>query len=248
MEDVLTILDHLYTLLEVNVYLVVQSISYTTSSCNTSLLLLYFYILVVIFRPRITSAPMAIYIFFCNSTVLYCRYILRAYLKLDGIIGTTTLTLSAIWSFDALLFVSPPLCLSEHLDEFFFNIPLLEFLATVYVLVMTYGVIKLHMQNFKPLWRLCRICYVGFYRAWDPRSSMIQAFASLFFLSYAKLTFLSGWILLLSGFPPQVLITIVSIFVPGAQTDIYVVSYPVAIFFSVIAILCSRIKREFAMP
>ena len=28
-----------------------------------------------------------------------------------------------------------------------------------------------------------------FYRAWDPRSAMIQAFASLFFLSYAKLTY-----------------------------------------------------------
>ena len=31
---------------------------------------------------------------------------------------------------------------------------------------------------------------MGFYRAWDPRSSMIQAFASLFFLSYAKLIYL----------------------------------------------------------
>ena len=29
-----------------------------------------------------------------------------------------------------------------------------------------------------------------FYRAWDPRSAMIQAFASLFFLSYAKLSYL----------------------------------------------------------
>ena len=303
-------------------------------------------VLVIIFRPRITSAPMANYILFCNSTVLYFRFILWAYIKLDGIIGKTTLTLSAIWSFDALFFVSPPLCLSEHLEEFYIHF--LEFLATIYpfiVLTMTYGVIKLHMKNFKPLvalWRLCRRCYVGFYRAWDPRSSMIQAFASLFFLSYAKLSYLiwesimystdinnkghmllyidpsvpylsqkhvllmafsvavavfvflppllilvvyptslyrkishwispkwrlriktyvetfngcfkdgtngtrdyrslSGWILLLSGFFPQLFIAIVSFFVPGSQSDIYV-AYPVAILFSIIAILCTFLQ------
>ena len=34
--------------------------------------------------------------------------------------------------------------------------------------------------------------YVKFYRSWDPSSTMIQAFSSLFFLSYAKLTTIIG--------------------------------------------------------
>ena len=305
------------------------------------------FLLVIVFRPSLTSAPMANYVIFCNSAVLYFRFVLWAYIKLDSIIGLTTLTLSAIWSFDALLFVSPPLCLSQYIQEFY--IPLLEFLATVYpfiLLMMTYGVMKLHMQNFKPvvaLWRPFTRVYVGFYRAWDPRSSMLQAFASLFFLSYAKLCYLiwgtflfttdmknnghtllyidpnvpygsakhamlmafsvtvavfiflppllvlvvyptslyrkishwispkwrlriktyvetfhgclkdgtngtrdyrslSGWILLLSGFSPQLLVCIIAIAKPNSVNNVFDFSYPVATFFSIIAILCSLVQ------
>ena len=152
------------------------------------------FLLVVIFRPSVTSAPMANYVFYCNSTMLYFRFVLWAYIKLDNVIGKITLTLSAIWSFDALFFVSPPLCLSQHMEEFY--LPFLEFLATIYpfiLLMLLYGVIQLHIHNFKPvviLWKPFSQVYVQFYRAWDPRSSMIQAFASLIFLSYAKVSFL----------------------------------------------------------
>ena len=74
--------------------------------------------------------------------------------------------------------------------------PILEFISAVYPFVLlsfAYGLIHLHSRDFKPivaLWKVLRRPYVQFYRAWDPKSSMIQAFASLFFLSYAKLTFL----------------------------------------------------------
>ena len=89
-------------------------------------------------------------------------------------------------------FISPPLCLSEHMQEFY--TPFLNFTATIYpfiLLMLTYGVMRLQMRNLKlVLWRAFARIYVQFYRAWDPRSSMIQAFASLFFLSYAKLPFL----------------------------------------------------------
>ena len=50
-----------------------------------------------------------------------------------------------------------------------------------------------YMRAFKPVvavWRACSRVYVQFYRAWDPSSSMIQAFASLFFLTHAKLNYL----------------------------------------------------------
>ena len=104
------------------------------------------------------------------------------------------LTLSAVWSFDTLLFLAPPLCISQHMEEIY--IPYLEFLATIYpfvLLLLTYGLIQLHTRNFRPvvvLWGVLSRVFVQFYRAWNPRASMIQAFASLFFLSYAKLTYL----------------------------------------------------------
>ena len=68
--------------------------------------------------------------------------------------------------------------------------------ATIYpfiLLLLTYGLMQLHTRNFRPvvvLWGVLSRVFVQFYRAWNPSSSMIQAFASLFFLSYAKLTYL----------------------------------------------------------
>ena len=155
------------------------------------------FLLVIIFRPNITSAPMLHYVLFCNFTVFVSRSFLLLYAQSDQlttVLAKSTLTLSAVWSFDVLRFISPPLCISQHIEEIY--ILYLEFIATIYpfiLLLMTYIMIELHSKNFKPivvLWRLSSRLFVRFYRAWDPRSAMIQAFASLFFLSYAKLTYL----------------------------------------------------------
>ena len=155
------------------------------------------FLLVIIFRPNITSAPMLHYVLFCNFTVLIsiCNFWLYSQSdRLTTVLAKSTLTLSAIWSFDVLIFVSPPLCISQHMEEIY--ILYLDFIATIYpfiLLLLTYALIKLHSKNFKPivvLWRLSSRLFVRFYRAWDPRSAMIQAFASLFFLSYAKLSYL----------------------------------------------------------
>ena len=154
-------------------------------------------ILVIILRPNITSAPMANYVLFCNAVVLYCRFNTWLFVKPYSItshLAKAALTLSAIWSFDALLFISPHLCVSHHMEEFY--IPFLEFVATVYpfvLLLLTYAVIEMHTKNFGPIvkmWRLVRRPYVQVYRAWDPTSSMIKAFASLSYLSFAKLSYL----------------------------------------------------------
>ena len=157
----------------------------------------FIFLLVIIFRPNITSAPMLHYVLFCNFTVFISRSSLWLYAqsdRLSTVLAKSTLTLSAIWSFDVLIFVSPPLCISQHMEEIY--ILYLDFIATIYpfiLLLLTYALIKLHSKDFKPivvLWHLSSRLLVRFYRAWDPRSAMIQAFASLFFLSYAKLSYL----------------------------------------------------------
>ena len=155
------------------------------------------FLLVIIFRPNITSAPMIHYVLFCNFTVFISRFNSWLYAQSDRlttVLAKSTLTLSAIWSFDLLLFFSPPLCISQHMEEIY--ILYLDFIATIYpfiLFLLAYALIKLHSKSFKPivvLWRLSSRLFVRFYRAWDPRSAMIQAFASLFFLSYAKLSYI----------------------------------------------------------
>ena len=101
-------------------------------------------------------------------------------------------TLSAMWTFDPLLFISPPLCISQSIEGVY--LPFLELLAVLYpflLLLLTYTVIELQAHNYRPvvvLLKPFRKVFVKIYRSWNPSSTMVQAFSSLFFLSYAKLT------------------------------------------------------------
>ena len=71
-------------------------------------------------------------------------------------------------------------------------IPYLNTLAALYpfiLLLITYAAIQLHAHDYKlfvRLWKLFHRTYVRFRRAWDPNASMIQAFATVLFLSYTK--------------------------------------------------------------
>ena len=196
MEGALPILGPPYTLLVADVSTVVQSTSSTTSSYNTDLPLYFFYW--SSFSDP-TSHQHQCYTM-CSSVISQCLFqdaacgFMHSQIGLLQFLKKSTLTLSAIWSFDVLLYVSPPLCISQHMEEIY--ILYLDFIATIYpfiLLLLAYALIKMHSKNFKPivvLWRLSSRLFVRFYRAWDPRSAMIQAFASLFFLSYAKLIYL----------------------------------------------------------
>ena len=194
MEDVLTILGHPYTLLEADVSSAVYTVNilyYILLQYGPTTLM---FLLIITFRPNITAAPMINYVLFCNLTVFTGRFFQWNYTHTHTLLYKLSLTLGAVWSFDTLLFLAPPLCISQHMEEIY--IPYLEFLATIYpfiLLLLTYGLMQLHTRNFRPvvmLWGVLSRVFVQFYRAWNPRSSMIQAFASLFFLSYAKLTYL----------------------------------------------------------
>ena len=156
------------------------------------------FLVVLFFRVNVTAAPMAHYVLFCNLVLFVCTFIPWMYTSLYSTskpyISTLVkwiITLNAVWSLDALFFLSPPLCISTHMEDIYK--PYLKFLATLYpfiLLLITYVAIELHACDVKPIvkiWRpFHRVC-VQFYRTWDPNASIIQAFSSLFFLSYAKL-------------------------------------------------------------
>ena len=158
-------------------------------------------LVVVVFRLNVTAAPMAHYLLFCNMIVLYFKFIVSYFanfvLSAHNILqflSKVVLTLCSVWSFDALFFISPPLCISPHLEGIYK--PFIDFLATLYpfvLLLLMYIGTELHARDFKPiviLWRPFHRYYIHFYTTWGPNASMIQAFSSLFFLSYAKLIFL----------------------------------------------------------
>ena len=159
------------------------------------------FLVVILFRLNVTAAPMAHYVLFCNLVVFYSKSLLSFYATLYGtstlFISTlvkSVVTITAVWSFDPLFFLSPPLCVSRHMEDIYK--PFLDFIATLYpflLLLLTYSVIDLHARNFKlvvSLKKLLDQLHIRFYSTWEPNASIIQAFSSLFFLSYAKLNIL----------------------------------------------------------
>ena len=155
---------------------------------------------IIVFRINITAAPMVHYVIFCNTIVLivgffsgeYSNIMLSLEHKYSYIkyIMKIFLTMKALWTFDIFIFWSPPLCISKQMQDIY--TPYLNTLAALYpflLLLITYTAIQLHAHDCKlvvRLWKLFHRTYVRFRRAWDPNASMIQAFATLLFLSYAK--------------------------------------------------------------
>ena len=145
----------------------------------------------------VTSAPMAHYILYCN-VLIFCILLSPSLFTFSNscynLILRAFFTLNSIWSFDPLLFLSPPLCFSTHIEDI--DILYIEMLATLYpffLLFLAYVAIELHARGFKPvvfLWRPLHQSFIRWRRSWNPRASLVQSFATIFFISYAKLLFL----------------------------------------------------------
>ena len=161
---------------------------------------------IIVFRFNIISAPMAHYVMYCELLALvfkswagqFANFHHTTTYKLTSVL----LTLNCIWTLDFFYFVSPPLCVSEHMEEIY--VPFLDILYAFILLLLTYLAIELHAHDFKPavhLWRLIHGPFIRFRKTWDPNASVIQAFATLFFLSYAKFIVLiyEGLFIYISG-------------------------------------------------
>ena len=159
------------------------------------------FLLVLLARINVTSAPMAHYVLFCNGVALFFRshtglFTIFAFTETSYRYSVKAfLTLNAIWSFDPLCFVSPALCLSPQIEDIY--IPYIDTLATLYpilLLMLTYVLIELHARDFRPivtLWKPFHGTLVRLRNSWNPNKiSLVQAFANLFYISYTKLLFL----------------------------------------------------------
>ena len=154
------------------------------------------FLVIIVFRVSIVSAPMAHYVLYCNVLML-CSKSNAGFHIISAITNTyvslfirVSLTLNSLLTFDPLFFVSPPLCISESIEEIY--IPVFDTLAALYpftLLLLTYIGIELHARDFKPivlLWRPFKVKYERFIQSWDPNKSLIQVLATLFFLSFTK--------------------------------------------------------------
>ena len=162
------------------------------------------YLLVMVFHIRATCSALSALVFMSQVVVYTVRLHTPLHMYIEnevkGNLYTVTqvlLTLCGIWSLDFFRSVVPPFCVSSSLKNI--HTLALEYLVAFYpicLIAVTYTCIKLHNNNFRPLvwlWKPFHQHVVHIRRrcTLDPRSSIINTFATFLLLSYSKILFVS---------------------------------------------------------
>ena len=156
-----------------------------------------FLLILLVQMDVITSAPILYYILYANARVVYLETPdgFSTYVAFTGQHYKYTMRavfiLHSLWSFDSLYIVSPSLCISSHLDDT--DVQYIKILKTLYpfvLLFLAYVGIQLYARDFKPvvlLWKPIHNKIVRLNKSWNPHLSLVQAFSTIFFISYFRL-------------------------------------------------------------
>ena len=150
--------------------------------------------LLMIFRINITQGPIFGYVLYCQAHVItmielkafYHIYERNSY----GWVLQASLFLSSFWAMDFSLLIDI-YCISESLNNM--NILLLNFISVLYpilLMISMYTLIELHARNFRPIvimWKPFGRCFSKIRRNWSATDSIVHAYATLLFLSFAIL-------------------------------------------------------------
>ena len=181
----------------------VTSVKYQCSTCSSVWygVLIYllveivpvstFFIIILLFQLNLTTAPMVGFIFNCNYIILLINTHLIIINEAQTYRKVTSL-LYGIWTLDFLRSVVPPVCISPLLRDI--HIIYLQGVSTFfpYVLIaITWLLIKLHSNDCKVVvWMWKKLDTVILKHIKVQRNSgrtVIDAFATFFLLSFAKL-------------------------------------------------------------
>ena len=157
-----------------------------------------FFAIVALFKVSATSAPMYAFVFFAQITTV--RYFHNQFPWIYGlaeqrdykVLRPLLLAPYCIWNLDFFVF-NRGICLSPHLTNL--GSLLLQYLLAFYpmaLILLSYFCIELYDRNFKLLvwlWSPFRACLIKIRRSWQPKTSIIDAFATFLMLSYTKITF-----------------------------------------------------------
>ena len=156
------------------------------------------FLIVLIFHVSITSAATNAFIFFSQvvSLPLEALFITTAWTlwlkELDKANALTSIVifLYGIWSLDFASMSGSDVCLSQSFPVV--QILALQYISAVYPLVLAiiaFIIIELHARNFRPvvcLWRPLCLLIVCCRRTWQPKTSIMDAFATFILLTYTK--------------------------------------------------------------
>ena len=172
-----------------------------------------FYLTILVFQIRMTSAPMPCFIMYSQLVVLLLSHPLDSSFEVIQTIEFTNeghlrlvirliLVFYGIFNLDFMSNAVPPFCVSSNLS--LYHRAILGYITAFYpllLIVVTWICIELHDRNFRVivyLWRPFHRCFVRLRRGWDTKNDLIDVFATFFLLSYVKI-FYQTFILLSSS-------------------------------------------------
>lgn len=157
-----------------------------------------FFLVIVIFQISITSPPMTAFVMYCQAfaNVIPSDPLIYNYAEgVSPLLLKVGLSVSGIWSLDFFRAIIPPFCVSSRLRNI--HVYMLAYVSGLYPLLLigfTYTLIELHARNFRSLvwlWRPFGVCFARIRRSWNPKSSVMNAFATFVLLAYTRLLFVS---------------------------------------------------------
>ena len=154
-----------------------------------------FFLIVIIFKIRVTSAPMNAFIFACQVVSNLTNSQLINASPFVQVMAIVLSTIYGFWNLDFFRFVIPSFCVSERLTPI--QVLALEYIVAFYPLLLiatTYIGVELYARDWKLivwLWRPFSMCLAFVLRGNEINFSLVHAFASFLLLSFAKILFVS---------------------------------------------------------
>ena len=168
------------------------------------------FVIMLIFSISVISGPINSFVFFAQLSVdfyefAYMASVLDAQSNSNGTfsprISTTVIAaFYDVWNLNIFTRFIFPFCLTHHLTRLqAFTLKYILAFYPLILVVLPYICIRLHAHNFRPIvysWKPFLKCFLRFRRSVDPKTSVIDAFATFLLLSYVKLLSIVGFILL----------------------------------------------------
>ena len=153
--------------------------------------LTFFFVILIAFRIRVTSALLNTFILFSQTvtaTIIMRKLVLNHHS--ENPLESVFLSFYGIWNLGFFRLLYSGSCL--HPQMTMVQAIALDYAIAVYPLVLiatTYLLVELHDHDFRVtvwLWKPFHRCFVCFRRGWNIRTSLIDAFATFLLLSYVK--------------------------------------------------------------
>lgn len=151
-----------------------------------------FYFFVLFFKINATSSQLHGYLIFSQgiSMPAFVRHLVIYWTSYPDskIILQILISLYSMWNLDILRSVYPDICL----DASMLTVLALDYTLAIYPLmlnVLSYILIELHAHNYRIIvfiWKPFRSVFTLFRRNWDTRTTVIDAYATFFLISFVK--------------------------------------------------------------